>query len=191
METDWAKFFLSFFDKNKSSIGIVMYAEGCREGWLQGELFRFSEDQDFVVNSFKLTKLCGKLDLYGELPFIGAKPQKMVAEIKIISPSFESKNIDGNHNIEKYIASDIVKITETHLGNVNFREGSILKDVVRLKSISNIAIEKYMILVIPKYESSEINENLEKAIYSISLSDVIWERKYIEDHFDVRIWLIN
>jgi len=28
--------------------------------------------------------------------------QKMAAEIKIISPSFYSKNIDGNSNIDQY-----------------------------------------------------------------------------------------
>ena len=36
----WEQFFLDFFDYSAEAIGIVVSASGCREGWLQGELYR-------------------------------------------------------------------------------------------------------------------------------------------------------
>jgi len=191
MATAWVDEFLTFFEENKMAIGTVMYAEGCREGWLQGEMYRKSNDPAFTVNSYKLTKLNGKVDIYGEKPSHSHTKQKMVAEIKIVAPSFLSKNIDGNNEIEQYAENKVVKITNTHLNNVNFEEGSILKDLARLKSISDENIEKYMILVIPRYEECKINKPLEKALYSISLSDNVWEKKYEKEHFDIRVWLIK
>ncbi|ELR63486.1 hypothetical protein C942_03617 [Photobacterium marinum] len=42
----WLNTFVDFFNSNSREIGVVMYAEGCREGWLQGEFYRQSSDQN-------------------------------------------------------------------------------------------------------------------------------------------------
>lgn len=44
----WEQFFLDFFDFSAESIGSVLNAWGCREGWLQGEFYRAGGDGDFV-----------------------------------------------------------------------------------------------------------------------------------------------
>ena len=80
--------FEEFFHHNAENIGVVLYAEGCREGWIQGEMYRQSTDENFVVNSYKLKNCPGTVDLYGKTPNGSDKSQPMVAEIKIISPSF-------------------------------------------------------------------------------------------------------
>ncbi|ELR63485.1 hypothetical protein C942_03616 [Photobacterium marinum] len=141
-----------------------------------------------MVNSYKLKSSNGTVDLYGERPNEDSEIKKMVAEIKIIAPSFATKNIDGNSNIDQFNTEEVVKITEYHLEQVNPEVGSLLKDVKRLNSIEDNDIEKYMILVIPKYENSQIKPNLQKSLSSISISDNCRELFYPNDHFRVRIW---
>ncbi|WP_417559943.1 hypothetical protein [Marinomonas sp.] len=190
MLTEWMRVFCEFFDRNASQIGAVMYAEGCREGWLQGEMFRQSEDEDFMVNSYKIGSRGKALDLHGFRPRSSSSPQTMVGEIKIIATSFLNKNIAGRSNISEFIKSDKTIVTQSHLDSVHPKEGSLLKDIVRLKGILDQDIEKYMILVIPEYESDEVNVNLKKALFGVEISSIHVKREYPDDHFSVRIWKI-
>ena len=190
MLTEWMRVFCEFFDRNASQIGAVMYAEGCREGWLQGEMFRQSEDENFMVNSYKIGERGKALDLHGFRPRSNSSPQTMVGEIKIIATSFLNKNIAGKNDLSELIKSDKTIITQSHLDSVNHKEGSLLKDVVRLKGISVQDIEKYMILVIPEYESYKVNVNLKKALFGVEISSIHVKREYPDDHFSVRIWKI-
>ncbi len=193
MKTTWFDFFNTFFEETCSEIGEVMYADGCREGWLQGEMFRKSTDENFSVNSYKImddNKVTGTIDVYGEKPFENSQTQKMIAEIKIVASSFYTKCIDGNYNIESYSTKGIVKITQKHLDRVNHKEGSILKDMTRLLSIEEMNLQKYIILVIPEYEDITETPGLKKALSNISLSNNCRELKYPEHDFSVRIWKI-
>ena len=36
----WIKPLQAFFDRISDPLSFILNAEGCREGWLQGELFR-------------------------------------------------------------------------------------------------------------------------------------------------------
>lgn len=184
------KTFETFFRDNAKNIGIVLYAEGCREGWIQGEMYRQSTDENFMVNSYKLKNHRGTVDLCGEQPAGSDTKQPMVAEIKIIAPSFLQKNIDGNHNIDKYLQNNVIKINNESLAGVNLKEGSLLKDVVRLKSIDdNEGLERYMILIIPEYEEETVNPKLKTVLENIELSDCVSHLTFVEDHhFQVKIW---
>ena len=103
-----------------------MYAEGCREDWLQGEMFRQSEDENFMVNSYKICDRGKALDLHGVRPRTSSSLQAMVGEIKIIATSFQNKNIAGRSNISEFINSDKTIVTQSHLDSVNPKEGSLL-----------------------------------------------------------------
>jgi len=184
------KVFCEFFDRNSSNIGEVMYAVGCREGWLQGEMFRQSLDEHLEVNSYKIEGSRKALDLQSFGPRTEYPPKAMVGEIKIIATSFDNKNIAGRSNISQFISDDGVIITQNHLESVNHKEGSLLKDVVRLKGVTQEHIEKYMILVIPEYELDKINFKLKKALFSIQISSDHVQRDYPNDHFSVRIWKV-
>ncbi|PTQ86798.1 hypothetical protein [Agitococcus lubricus] len=187
INTEWFNFFKSFFQNNAASIGTVMYANGCREGWLQGEMFRTATDEKFAVNYYQLKRYSEKLDLYGEMPNRQVQ-QKMVAEIKIISPSFEKKNIDGTSNLIRYLQSnDVIN----SLGHINQRVGSLLKDLKRLRTVTDSTIEKYIILVIPNYEEGKIKEDLKHVLYNIHLSHHEEFLSFTEHHFDVRIWKVD
>jgi len=80
----WEQFFLDFFDSSAKSIGIVVDACGCREGWLQGELYRSGWRRGLETNKYSLGDY-KKADLSCE------KAPKMVAEVKIIGADHQGK----------------------------------------------------------------------------------------------------
>lgn len=80
----WEQFFLDFFDYSAESIGVVVYAWGCREGWLQGELYRAGWRRGLRVNEYPLggnkkADLCCR-----ESP-------RMVAEVKVLGADYQGK----------------------------------------------------------------------------------------------------
>ena len=80
----WEQFFLDFFDYSAEAIGIVVSASGCREGWLQGELYRAGRRRGLRVNEYPLggnrkADLCCR-----ESP-------RMVAEIKVLGADYQGK----------------------------------------------------------------------------------------------------
>jgi hypothetical protein len=80
----WEQFFLDFFDYSAESIGVVMCAWGCREGWLQGELYRAGWRRGLRVNEYPLGGN-KKADL--------CCPQspRMVAEVKVLGADYYGK----------------------------------------------------------------------------------------------------
>jgi hypothetical protein len=80
----WEQFFLDFFDYSAESIGVVVSARGCREGWLQGELYRAGRRRGLRVNEYPLGGL-KKADLRCQ------EPPRMVAEIKVLGADYEGK----------------------------------------------------------------------------------------------------
>lgn len=80
----WEQFFLDFFDLSAESIGVVVRSWGCREGWLQGELYRAGWRRGLRVNEYSLGGN-KKADLCcSEMP-------RMVAEIKILGADYYAK----------------------------------------------------------------------------------------------------
>lgn len=80
----WEQFFLDFFDYSAESIGVVVYARGCREGWLQGEMYRAGWRRGLRVNEYSLGGN-KKADL------CCLEPPRMVAEVKVLGAEYEGK----------------------------------------------------------------------------------------------------
>lgn len=80
----WEQFFLDFFDYAAESLGVVLNAWGCREGWLQGELYRAGRRRGLRVNEFALGGN-RKADL------CCLEPPRMVAEIKVLGADYQPK----------------------------------------------------------------------------------------------------
>ena|GEM_PF-2148225 len=95
---DWPSLFLSVFESVSNTLSIVLQAAGCREGWLQGEFFRYGHSLNIPidVNDFDLGNR-QKADLSSD------HHPKMVAEIKIVGADYQSKMI-------KCIESDVERL---------------------------------------------------------------------------------
>lgn len=78
---DWIKFFVSFFKKKKYLINRILDAGGCRECWLQGEIYLHAKAKHKVL----LTNASShKFDL-------SSGKGRMVAEIKICGGDYQPK----------------------------------------------------------------------------------------------------
>jgi len=56
MDGQWLELLVKFFEAHSEPLGEIFDADGCREGWLHGELFRcFRFRHGF--NSFKVNSL--------------------------------------------------------------------------------------------------------------------------------------
>ena len=94
----WEQFFLDFFDFSAESIGVVIYAEGCREGWLQGELYRAGWRRGLRVNKYPLGSN-KKADLCCQ-----DSPQ-MVAEVKVLGADYQ-----GGHRLRHALDGDVERL---------------------------------------------------------------------------------
>ncbi len=135
------------FDALAPNLGVVLNAVGCREGWLQGELYRHlvAQDLDFQVNSYKLGPR-KKADLYG------IRPVPMIAELKVFGvEGFYNKNLDGRSNIDIYRTSKSdtrIDLTDEHLQRVHPSVDSLIRDYQRLRDHPSRDTEKYLILAL-------------------------------------------
>ncbi len=142
----WLDAFRSAFDGMAADLPVVLNARGCREGWIQAELFRRLSPSDpaFSVNFYSLNK--GKTaDLYGEIP------SRMLAELKVLgTEGFYNKNLAGCSNLSLFLPAkegDRVDLCADHLAVVVDAVDSLLRDFGRLKSASE-SFERYLILVL-------------------------------------------
>lgn len=166
----------------QASLPTVLSARGCREGWIQAELFRFyhsGHDPEFSVNTFRLNAR-NTIDLEGYAP------QEWIAELKIYGLDFLKKNINGKSDISRFIPAHEGKrilIKPSDLQDVHPREGSILKDMLRLQNAK--VKNRFMIMVLDLRGQPN---DFGSAIRAIQLS-----RKETTWHFDdvmVRVWKI-
>jgi hypothetical protein len=58
----WLEEFFRFFRKAQRPLSMILDAEGCREGWLQGEFYRhfWTQENGFRVNCSHCDKRRGK-----------------------------------------------------------------------------------------------------------------------------------
>src|SRR5690349_2094007 len=82
--TDWLTFFVNTIEAIREPLSVVLTASGCREGWLQGELFRAGREYDLRVNEHNLGGRQTVDVSYGEGP-------AMLAEIKSIGANHQQK----------------------------------------------------------------------------------------------------
>ena len=76
---NWIEFFTSFFEDQKDPINRILDAGGCRECWLQGEMYLHAEPEVLVTNASP-----HKFDLSSD-------KYPMVAEIKICGGDYQYK----------------------------------------------------------------------------------------------------
>lgn len=85
-ELDWLAYFARFFWQAAAPLAEVLDADGCREGWLQGELFRYGRRHGPKLSTnASVGSRRRKFDLLCKCP-------PMVAEIKICGGSYQTKN---------------------------------------------------------------------------------------------------
>ncbi len=179
----WVNRFQEAFHAIEKRLSEVLGAAGCREGWLQGELYRFfrKTDDGFRVNEYRLSGR-QKADLYG------SRPTEMIAEIKIYgTSSYLRKNIDGTSDISAFLPNTEGKridVRRADLDRVNLKEGSLLKDLLRLRSVE-AQLQKYMILVIHK---NGHKDKFGRAITAIRLTKEEWTFEFKD--FILRIWRV-
>jgi hypothetical protein len=93
---DWLTFFVQTIDAVHEPFSVILTASGCREGWLQGELFRAGRRHDLRVNEYKLGDRQTADLSCGE-------GSAMLAEIKIVGA-------DYYHKMQGYIESDVERM---------------------------------------------------------------------------------
>ena len=76
---DWIALFRDFFEREHERIRTILDAGGCREGWLQGQLFLCGRHLGLKTNA-----TARKYDLYCEQP-------RMFAELKICGGDYMAK----------------------------------------------------------------------------------------------------
>jgi len=98
---DWLDYFTSYFEEHEDSVSMILDARGCREGWLQGELFLyaikyFGEEEVVTTNDSK-----HKYDLFSD-------KKSMATEIKICGGDYQLK-------VKGLIKADIAKLKKNPL----------------------------------------------------------------------------
>jgi len=97
-KTDWPEFFIDRIERIERRLKKVLDASGCREGWLQGELFLHGQSNGLSVNTHVGGTFC---DLS-----CGAE---MAAEVKIIGARDHSK-------MRSRLESDVARLKKmTHV----------------------------------------------------------------------------
>jgi len=180
---NWLEAFRHAFNDMAPDLAVVLNAKGCREGWIQAELFRrlSRSDPAFSVNSYKLSK--GKTaDLHGE------KPTPMLAEIKVLgTEGYYHKNLAGCSNLSLFMPAneqDRVELCDEHLAVVDNAVDSLLRDFIRLKS-APASFERFLILVL---QTSGVADTFGKAINAIRVNRD--ETTFTYSKVLVRIWRI-
>jgi hypothetical protein len=144
---DWFKFFEDSIEAVHEHFAVILKAAGCREGWLQGELFRAGRKFDLRVNEFSLGNRQTADVSCGDLP-------EMLAEIKIVGADYFAK-------MRAYIEAD----------------------VERMRSVSTMGTQRFMILIIPDCKA---NTALGKYLHSCKFSSHCAERTW--PGFRLRMW---
>ena len=90
---DWLTFFVQTIEAVHIPLSVVLSASGCREGWLQAEIFRAGRRHNLRVNEFSLGGRQTADISCGDGP-------EMLAEIKIVGADYFPK-------MQGYIESDV------------------------------------------------------------------------------------
>jgi hypothetical protein len=149
----WSERFLGLFPEIAMPLAVILDAEGWREGWLQGEFYRYftTSENGFRVNC----SFCGsraKHDFYCE------RPTEMVAELKVYGQrGYYSKNLCGRSNIRRFLPPRRGKrlfLSQREIARLEPTAASYLGDVLRLRRLP-AALERYMILVVQKADKPD------------------------------------
>jgi hypothetical protein len=163
----WPDRFLEFFQKIEEPFSVVLGADGCREGWLQGEFYRRFQDNGVQVNSSNSGR---KHDLHCQFP------TEMLAEIKIYKTDIRGRRIK-----DRVKAKGAAPLSIDDIDDLRPPEGSYLADVSRLMRMSTPE-ERYMIVVIAALAIAD-----DRAISKLHVVPRNREREGVFKSFRVRI----
>ena len=143
----WVRRLQMFFREIEVPLSFVLNAEGCREGWVQAELFRRfrPRNRTFNVN-------CSLESRQAKHDIVSGTPPSLVAELKVYGLSgYYTKNLYGKSNVSAFHPSgdERVAYTREMIEALNPQPGSYLKDVLRLAQTVGVT-ERLMILVLQK-----------------------------------------
>lgn len=94
--TDWAAFFVDAIEAIHEPFSVVLTVSGCREGWLQGELYRAGRPYNLRVNEHRLGE--------HQTADVSCGPgPNMLAEIKIVGADYSAK-------MQGFIDSDVERM---------------------------------------------------------------------------------
>lgn len=94
--TEWLTFFTETIAAIREPLSVVLTASGCREGWLQGELYRAGRDHDLRVNEYSLGNRQTADVSCGDGP-------EMLAEIKIVGANYYA-------TMQGFIEADVARM---------------------------------------------------------------------------------
>ncbi|MBE8567781.1 MULTISPECIES: hypothetical protein [Vibrio] len=120
-----------FFDVHGNQISKIFKAGGCRELWLQGQIFLYLEQEDLQTNATK-----SKYDLYQEGVF--------ACEVKVLGGNFQSKVMNS-------LRADFDKLTSKEIPEEKYvllvldkQEGTSTKLYRSLSTFSHKAGQKVL-----------------------------------------------
>ena len=171
----WVERLRAFFQEIEAPLSVILNAEGCREGWIQGELFRHFRptDPSFNVNCSHASKRI-KHDI------VNGKPVALVAELKVYGlRGYCDKNLYGGSLAAYQPSSDdrripvdldtIVKLEPDRERKSAWKAywSSYFADVRRLSQAVDVP-ERLMILVLQKATTID---RFGRAILAVQVSE--------------------
>jgi hypothetical protein len=166
----WQGFWIRAFGNMAPRLADVLKANGCREGWVQGEFFRLAGKYAapclLHVNTRPPSGSRGAFDLSSD----GSHP--MIAEIKIVGGGYLRKNINGYHGLldlpQGWTLTGCTGQASRNEIRFNAAEGSIFKDLSRLWNEpwdKAQPRQRHMIVVVP---DDHVDTNIGPILTSMS-----------------------
>ena len=161
----WIEPLGAFFQEIQAPLSLVLDAEGCREGWIQGELFRHfrPNDASFNVN-------CSHTSKQVKHDIVCGNPASLIAELKVYGlRGYYPKNLYGRNDLSQFQPSRDgarILLTLDTLAALQPEPRSYLGDVLRLSQVVDVP-ERLMILVIQK---TATEDRFGRAILAVQVS---------------------
>ena len=193
INTEW---FSGFFSKISEKIKIVLSSKGCREGWIQGELYRYAHEEgikcDVNARGINGSKYCIDACFY---PKQDDTTPNIVCEIKVIGyeKNYAVSDIDGRGNVERILeeTSDFVPEFEGNI-EANPNRHSLLKDYRKLNSDNFSEMKRILILVRPDCAEGLGNNALRRALDKVQFSNRVPPQDFmVFSGFSVKVWNIE
>jgi hypothetical protein len=161
----WANRFLALFSEIASPLSVVLNADGCREGWLQGEFYRYFRTPG---NGFRVN--CSYCDNRVKHDLYSVRPTEMAAELKVYGlMGYYTKNLYGRSYISRFVPQvpgNRLLLSQEEIGDLQPAPSSYLADVLRLQQLP-ASVERYMILVLKKDDEPD---DFGRAISAVQVS---------------------
>jgi len=162
----WVEPLQEFFREIEAPLSFVLNAEGCREGWVQAELFRRFRpgNPTFNVN-------CSLTSRHAKHDIVSGAPPSLVAELKVYGLSgYYPKNLYGKSNVSAFHPApggERVFVTHEMIEALQPEPRSYLGDVLRLSRTADVT-ERLMILVLQK---SATVDRFGRAMLAVQISE--------------------